>query len=95
MGAGARLLKAAGAAIWVPLGEGFRGTVCRVGGCLSVAEIPATCQEPEGLELTITGDTGTASSTLDVAGPATGEPWGAGRITGEEISNWLLMAARA
>lgn len=100
MGVGARHLKVAGAAIWVALWEGFRGTVCRVGGCLSVAEIPATCQEPEGLELTITGATGTASSTLDVAGPATGEPWGAGsrggwRITGEEISTWLLMAARA
>ncbi|EDL93507.1 rCG45443 [Rattus norvegicus] len=38
--------------------------VCRLGGCLSVAEIPPTCQEPEGLELTITGATGPDQPTL-------------------------------
>ncbi|EDL08306.1 mCG145918, partial [Mus musculus] len=63
-GAKARLLKAAGAATWVPLWGGFREMVCRLGGCLSVAEIPPTGQEPEGLELTITGATGRVAQLL-------------------------------
>lgn len=85
--------EAAGAVPSGPVKAGARGRACMVESLLSLAEGPASCQEPEVPGLAAAGVPGPESGTFETVGPRAGRPCGVcgrggWRITGEETSRW-------